>query len=54
MRRPLAESSTGVDTHSTWVGYGPLQITHEKDSLEDESLEVELVLVEDIKTRIPA
>ena len=40
--------------HSTWVGYGPFYIAQEKGFFEQEGLEVELVLMEDVKTRMPA
>ena len=40
--------------HSTWVGYGPFYIAQELGFFEDEGLDVELVLMEDVKTRMPA
>ena len=40
--------------HSTWVGYGPFYIAQENGFFEQEGLEVELVLMEDVKTRMPA
>ena len=40
--------------HSTWVGYGPFYIARELGFFEDEGLEVELILMEDVKTRMPA
>ena len=40
--------------HSTWVGYGPFYIAQEQGFFEDEGLEVELILMEDVKTRMPA
>ena len=40
--------------HSTWVGYGPFYIAKEKGFFEAEGLEVELILMEDVKTRMPA
>ena len=40
--------------HSTWVGYGPFYIAQEQGFFTDEGLEVELVLMEDVKTRMPA
>ena len=40
--------------HSTWVGYGPFYIAQEQGFFEAEGLEVELVLMEDVKTRMPA
>lgn len=40
--------------HSTWVGYGPLYIAKEKGFFKDEGLDVRLVLMEDVKTRMPA
>ncbi|WP_372396124.1 ABC transporter substrate-binding protein [Azospirillum sp. HJ39] len=39
---------------STWVGYGPLYIAKEKGFFKDEGLDVKLVLMEDVKTRMPA
>ena len=39
--------------HSTWVGYGPFYIAKEKGFFEAEGLEVKLVLMEDVKTRMP-
>ena len=40
--------------HSTWVGYGPLYIARDKGFFKDEGLDVELIVMEDIKTRLPA
>ncbi|NIZ03545.1 ABC transporter substrate-binding protein [Thalassospira lucentensis] len=40
--------------HSTWVGYGPLYIAQEEGFFEDEGLDVKLVIMEDVKTRMPA
>lgn len=40
--------------HSTWVGYGPFYIAQERGFFEEEGLDVELILMEDTKTRIPA
>jgi NitT/TauT family transport system substrate-binding protein len=40
--------------HSTWVGYGPLYIAQEKGYFKDEGLDVELIVIEDTKVRIPA
>jgi len=40
--------------HSTWVGYGPLYIAKEKGFFEEEGLDVELTVMEDVKTRMPA
>lgn len=40
--------------HSTWVGYGPLYIAKEKGFFKAEGLDVELVVMEDVKTRLPA
>lgn len=40
--------------HSTWVGYGPLYIAKEKGFFKAEGLDVELIVVEDTKLRLPA
>lgn len=40
--------------HSTWVGYGPLYIARDKGFFEEEGLDIDLVLMEDAKTRMPA
>jgi len=40
--------------HSTWVGYGPLYVAQEKGFFKDEGVDVELVLIEEPKLRIPA
>lgn len=40
--------------HSTWVGYGPFYIAQEKGFFEEEGLNVELIVMEDTKTRVPA
>ena len=40
--------------HSTWVGYGPFYIAQEQGFFEEEGIEVEFVLMEDVKTRMPA
>lgn len=40
--------------HSTWVGYGPFYIAQEKGFFEEEGLDVELIVMEDTKTRVPA
>jgi len=40
--------------HSTWVGYGPLYIAKEKGFFDEEGVEVELIVMEDPKIRIPA
>lgn len=40
--------------HSTWVGYGPLYIAQEKGFFEEEGVDVELVVVEDVKSRFAA
>ncbi len=39
---------------STWVGYGPLYIAQAQGFFKDEGLEVDLVKMEDPKTRMPA
>jgi NitT/TauT family transport system substrate-binding protein len=40
--------------HSTWVGYGPLYIAQEKGYFAEEGVEVELIVMEDPKIRMPA
>jgi NitT/TauT family transport system substrate-binding protein len=40
--------------HSTWVGYGPLYIAQEQGYFAEEGLEVELIVMEDPKIRMPA
>ena len=40
--------------HSTWVGYGPFYIAQEQGFFEEEGLDIDLILMEDTKTRIPA
>ena len=40
--------------HSTWVGYGPLYIARDKGFFKAEGLDVELIIMEDVKTRLPA
>ncbi len=40
--------------HSTWVGYGPLYIAKEKGYFDEEGVDVELVVMEDVKIRFPA
>ncbi len=49
-----AEAEPLKVAHSTWVGYGPFYIAKEKGFFEEENLEVELILMEDVKTRMPA
>lgn len=39
---------------STWVGYGPLYVAKSEGFFEKEGLDVELVIMEDVKTRMPA
>ena len=39
---------------STWVGYGPLYIAQAQGFFKDEGLEVNLLKMEDPKTRMPA
>lgn len=39
---------------STWVGYGPLFIARDEGFFKDEGLDVSLVMMEDVKTRMPA
>ncbi|WP_102225063.1 ABC transporter substrate-binding protein [Acidimangrovimonas sediminis] len=39
---------------STWVGYGPLYIAQDQGFFKDEGLSVDLVKMEDPKTRMPA
>jgi NitT/TauT family transport system substrate-binding protein len=40
--------------HSTWVGYGPLYIARDEGFFKEEGLDVELIVMEDVKTRMPA
>ncbi len=40
--------------HSTWVGYGPLYIAKEKGYFKEEGVDVELIVIEEPKLRIPA
>ncbi|MDE3240651.1 MAG: ABC transporter substrate-binding protein [Paracoccaceae bacterium] len=46
-----ADLSIGL---STWVGYGPLYIAQAKGFFKDEGLNVKLIKMEDVKTRMPA
>ncbi|MCM2293174.1 ABC transporter substrate-binding protein [Allorhizobium sp. BGMRC 0089] len=39
---------------STWVGYGPLYIAQKQGFFKDEGLDVDLIKMEDVKTRMPA
>ena len=39
---------------STWVGYGPLFVARDQGFFAKEGLEVDLVMMEDVKTRMPA
>lgn len=39
---------------STWVGYGPLYIAKAQGLFEKEGLDVDLIIMEDVKTRMPA
>lgn len=39
---------------STWVGYGPLFIAKSQGLFEKEGLDVDLIIMEDVKTRMPA
>jgi NitT/TauT family transport system substrate-binding protein len=48
---PAESMSIGL---STWVGYGPLYIAEAKGFFKDEGIEVEIVKMEDPKTRMPA
>lgn len=49
-----ASAETLTIAHSTWVGYGPLYIAQEEGFFEEEGLDVDLVVMEDVKTRMPA
>lgn len=40
--------------HSTWVGYGPLYVAKEKGFFKQEGVDVELIVIEDTKVRVPA
>jgi len=50
----LASAEKLKFAHSTWVGYGPLYIAQEKGYFKDEGVDVELIVIEDTKVRIPA
>lgn len=66
--QPMPMPATNMDTqaesaisakplkigHSTWVGYGPLYIARDKGFFEEENVEVELIIVEDAKSRFAA
>ena len=51
---PAAAAEPLRVAHSTWVGYGPFYIARERGFFADEGVEVEFVLMEDVKTRMPA
>ncbi len=51
---PLSAAEKLTIAHSTWVGYGPLFIAREKGFFKEEGIDVELVVMEDVKTRMPA
>ncbi|WP_114095278.1 ABC transporter substrate-binding protein [Thalassospira xiamenensis] len=51
---PASANQELTIAHSTWVGYGPLYIARDKGFFEEEGLDVELVVMEDVKTRMPA
>lgn len=51
---PASANQELTIAHSTWVGYGPLYIARDKGFFEDEGLDVDLVIMEDVKTRMPA
>ncbi|AJD51609.1 NitT/TauT family transport system substrate-binding protein [Thalassospira xiamenensis M-5 = DSM 17429] len=51
---PASANQELTIAHSTWVGYGPLYIARDKGFFEEEGLDVDLVVMEDVKTRMPA
>ena len=51
---PAEAASKLTVAHSTWVGYGPLYIARDKGFFADEGLDVDLTIMEDVKTRMPA
>ena len=50
----VAEAASLKVAHSTWVGFGPFHIAREKGLFEAEGLDVELIVMEDTRTRMPA
>ncbi|WP_160012358.1 ABC transporter substrate-binding protein [Rhizobium sp. 18055] len=51
---PAAAAEKLTIALSTWVGYGPLYIAKKEGFFEKEGLDVNLVIMEDVKTRMPA
>ena len=51
---PASAADKLTVAHSTWVGYGPLYIARDKGFFEEEGLDVDLLVMEDVKTRMPA
>ncbi|MBI1217642.1 MAG: aliphatic sulfonate ABC transporter substrate-binding protein [Rhodobacteraceae bacterium] len=51
---PFAQAAKLSIGLSTWVGYGPLYIAQDKGFFKEEGLDVDLVKMEDVKTRMPA
>ena len=49
-----AEAASLKVAHSTWVGFGPFYVAREKGFFTAEGLDVELIVMEDVKTRLPA
>ena len=49
-----AEAASLKVAHSTWVGFGPFYVAREKGFFAAEGLDVELIVMEDVKTRLPA
>ena len=51
---PAARAEPLTFAHSTWVGNGPAYVARERGYFADEGLTVKLIVMEDVKTRLPA